>query len=73
VRWSRLFTTLVRFDAAYVPIMHCNLKQIRYDYPLLHAWLRRLYWEEDEEARGAFQSTTFFNEVSCAVLFASII
>jgi len=55
-----LFTTCVRFDMAYYTILNCDLKQIRYDYPNIHRWLRELYYEVDEEAKGAFKSTTHF-------------
>jgi putative glutathione S-transferase len=48
---------------AYYTIFNCNWKQIRYDYPDLHRWLRELYSEADEEAKGAFQSTTHFEIV----------
>jgi len=57
----RLYTTVVRFDAAYVPVFLANLRTIRHDYPHLHAWLRRLYWDADsvkEQTRGAFHGTT---------------
>jgi putative glutathione S-transferase len=56
----RLYTTLVRFDVAYHTIFMCNLKSIRHDYPRLYLWLRRLYWDQDEdgEARGSFYLTT---------------
>lgn len=61
----RLFVTLVRFDVAYYTIFKCNLKMIRLDYPLLHAWLRRLYWSEGPEtAGGVFKHTTHFDAVS---------
>ena len=61
----RLFTTLIRFDVAYVTIFKCNLKMIRYDYPRLHDWLRKVYWDEGEESNGgAFQKTTYFDPVS---------
>lgn len=61
----RLFTTLVRFDIAYYTLFKCNIKMIRLDYPRLHAWLRRLYWNEGlETAGGAFKSTTHFDVVS---------
>jgi glutathionyl-hydroquinone reductase len=60
----RLFPTTARFDMAYYTIFNCNLKQIRYDYPNLHRWLRELYYEVDEEAKGAFKSTTHFDIVS---------
>ena len=56
----RLYTTIIRFDVAYHPVFLCNLKSIRHDYPRLHLWLRRLYWDADEdgETRGAFFKST---------------
>lgn len=56
----RLYTTMVRFDVAYHPVFLCSLKSIRHDYPNLYLWLRRLYWDRDEngEARGAFYKTS---------------
>src|ERR687886_350288 len=39
---SRLFTTLVRFDAVYVGHFKCNLRRIA-DYPNLSNYLRDLY------------------------------
>lgn len=58
----RLYTTLARFDVAYVNIFLCNLKMIRYDYPLLSRWLRRLYWDAGPETNGGvFGKTTFFD------------
>ncbi|MGR5142470.1 glutathione S-transferase family protein [Photobacterium sp. DNB23_23_1] len=38
----RLFTTLVRFDAAYVGHFKCNLKRIA-DYPSIQGYLKELY------------------------------
>ncbi|KAF2877916.1 transferase [Massariosphaeria phaeospora] len=59
----RLYTTIVRFDVAYFTLFKCNLKMIRYEYPKLDAWLRRLYWDESERTNGgAFKNTTFFDE-----------
>ena len=56
----RLFTTLVRFDNSYYTIFRCNIKMIRHDYPNLHRWLRRLYWDEGPETNGgAFKHTTY--------------
>lgn len=61
----RLYTTLIRFDVAYYPLFKCNIKMIRMDYPNLHAWLRRLYWDEGPEtAGGAFRKSTQFDVVS---------
>lgn len=54
----RLFTTLIRFDVAYYTVFLCNLKMVRHDYPNLYLWMRRLYWHNGEETRGAFRSTT---------------
>ncbi|CAI6333693.1 unnamed protein product [Periconia digitata] len=60
----RLFTTMVRFDVAYYCLFKCNLKMIRFDYPRLHEWLRRLYWSEGPETNGgAFKKTTYFEEI----------
>ncbi|KAF2162791.1 hypothetical protein M409DRAFT_68794 [Zasmidium cellare ATCC 36951] len=56
----RLYTTLIRFDAAYHTIFQCNLKSLRHDYPRLHLWLRRLYWDDTALTRGAFRDTTDF-------------
>lgn len=38
----RLFVTLIRFDAAYVTLFKCNLRQIA-DYRYLQDYLKRLY------------------------------
>ncbi|KAI9725407.1 MAG: hypothetical protein M1828_003257 [Chrysothrix sp. TS-e1954] len=55
----RLYTTLIRFDTAYVTIFKCNLRMIRDAYPNLDRWLRRLYWDEGPETSGgAFKKTT---------------
>ena len=60
----RLYTTLIRFDAAYYTLFKCNLKMIRHDYPKLHKWLRALYWDTGKETNGgAFQSTTHFKPI----------
>lgn len=58
------FPTIVRFDAAYHTIFKCNLKMIRHDYPHIQKWLLHLYYDESEETRGAFASTTDFTAVS---------
>jgi len=58
----RLYTTMIRFDVAYVTLFKCNLRMIRHDYPRLHDWLRRVYWDESEESNGgAFKKTTYFD------------
>ena len=66
----RLYPTLIRFDAAYFTLFKCNIKMIRHDYPRLHEWLRRLYWDESEETRGAFKSTTYFGPIKEGYTFA---
>ena len=40
----RLFTTIIRFDPVYVQHFKCNIRDIRSGYPLLHKWMRHLYW-----------------------------
>jgi putative glutathione S-transferase len=60
----RLFTSVVRFDTVYYGTMHCSKKMVRYDYPKLHVWMQRLYWDESELTRGAFRKTTDFSHVS---------
>lgn len=56
----RLYVTLIRFDVAYHGVFMCNRKSIRHDYPNLYLWLRKLYWDRDEqgEAKGAFYQST---------------
>jgi putative glutathione S-transferase len=61
----RLFTTLIRFDVAYVTLFRCNLQMIRFGYPKLDKWLRTLYWDDGVESNGgAFKKTTDFEQVS---------
>ncbi|KAF2854180.1 hypothetical protein T440DRAFT_486779 [Plenodomus tracheiphilus IPT5] len=58
----RLYTTAIRFDVAYYPFFQCNLKMIRLDYPHLHDWLRRLYWDDGASTNGGvFRKTTNFD------------
>jgi len=54
----RLYTTIVRFDPVYVQHFKCNVRDIRSGYPLLHAWLRTLYWDYP-----AFGGTTQFEHI----------
>jgi putative glutathione S-transferase len=61
----RLYPTVIRFDVAYHTIFKCNKKMIRHDYPKLHKWVRRLYWDESERTNGgAFRKTVYFQAVS---------
>jgi putative glutathione S-transferase len=72
----RAYPTVLRFDVAYFTIFKCNLKMIRYEYPNLNDWLRRLYWDEGKATNGgAFKKTVDFQAVCvqsglsiCAVL-----
>ncbi|KAE8379512.1 HAD-like domain-containing protein [Aspergillus bertholletiae] len=58
----RLYPTIARFDVAYYLIFKCNLKMIRHDYPRIHEWYRRLYFDESQRAGGgAFKKTTYFD------------
>ncbi|KAF4447245.1 hypothetical protein F53441_9204 [Fusarium austroafricanum] len=54
----RLYVTILRFDVGYVPIFQCNLGTIRDDYPNLHLWLRRLYWDTSVKTNGAFRTAS---------------
>lgn len=60
----RLFTSVVRFDVVYYSSLHCSLKLIRFDYPMIHAWMQRLYWDDTSLTHGAFRKTTYFEHVS---------
>ncbi|OHF01551.1 glutathione S-transferase [Colletotrichum orchidophilum] len=51
----RLYVTIIRFDPAYAQHFKCNIRDIRSGYPLIHRWLRRLYWNN-----AAFRDTTNF-------------
>ncbi|KZT27233.1 hypothetical protein NEOLEDRAFT_1061557 [Neolentinus lepideus HHB14362 ss-1] len=55
----RLFVTIIRFDVAYYTAFKCNIRSIRHDYPALHLWLRKLYWNN-----SAFQSSTNFAHIA---------
>lgn len=54
----RLYTTIIRFDSLYHQHFKCNIKMIRHDYPYLHKWLQKLYWQNE-----AFKSTTNFHHI----------
>ncbi|REG87019.1 glutathione S-transferase family protein [Marinomonas pollencensis] len=49
----RLFTTLIRFDSVYFSHFKCNLKRLL-DYPILNAYLKRLY-----ETEGVAETVNF--------------
>lgn len=54
----RLYATLIRFDTVYVQHFKCNLGMIRYSYPVLHNWLKGMYWNH-----AAFRETTDFKHI----------
>jgi putative glutathione S-transferase len=54
----RLYPTIVRFDPVYVQHFKCNIDMIRTGYPLIHKWLRNLYWNNP-----AFKDTTNFEHI----------
>lgn len=53
-----LFVCLIRFDVVYHQHMKCNLGMIRYDYPVLHEYMRNLYWNV-----SGFKETTKFDHI----------
>ncbi|OCF40093.1 glutathione S-transferase Gst3 [Kwoniella heveanensis CBS 569] len=54
----RLYTTIVRYDPVYYVHFKCNFGLIRHDYPHLHKWLQKLYWNNP-----AFKDTTNFEHI----------
>jgi len=54
----RAYATLIRFDTVYVQHFKCNLGMIRYSYPVLHNWLKYMYWEHPE-----YRNTTDFRHI----------
>lgn len=54
----RLYPTIVRFDPVYVQHFKCNFNTIRSGYPVIHLWLRNLYWNNK-----AFKETTNFDHI----------
>lgn len=55
----RLYVTIVRFDPVYHQHFKCNLKMIRHDYPFIHNWLLKLYYDKS----GCFKDTTNFAHI----------
>lgn len=55
----RLYVTIVRFDPVYHQHFKCNLKMIRHDYPYIHNWLLKLYYDKS----GCFKDTTNFAHI----------
>ncbi|KAK5726114.1 hypothetical protein LTR17_013016 [Elasticomyces elasticus] len=54
----RAYATICRFDPVYVQHFKCNLGMIRYSYPVLHNWLKGLYFNHQE-----YRNTTDFRHI----------
>ncbi|KAI1856578.1 hypothetical protein JX265_011537 [Neoarthrinium moseri] len=54
----RAYATVIRFDAVYVQHFKCNLGTIRGNYPVIHEWMKNLYWN----VKG-FRETTDFRHI----------
>ncbi|KAL7624157.1 hypothetical protein AAE478_005714 [Parahypoxylon ruwenzoriense] len=52
------YTTSIRFDVVYVQHFKVNLGTIRGSYPVIHEWLKNLYWN----VKG-FRETTNFKHI----------
>ncbi|OTA58044.1 hypothetical protein K449DRAFT_374322 [Hypoxylon sp. EC38] len=52
------FATAIRFDVVYAQHFKCNLGTIRGNYPVIHEWLKNLYWN----VKG-FRETTNFKHI----------
>ncbi|KAI1632430.1 glutathione S-transferase [Biscogniauxia mediterranea] len=52
------YATAIRFDVVYVQHFKCNLGTVRGNYPVIHEWLKNLYWN----VRG-FRETTDFRHI----------
>ncbi|KAK1041015.1 hypothetical protein LTS16_009942 [Friedmanniomyces endolithicus] len=52
------YASIVRFDTVYVQHFKCNLGMIRYSYPVLHNWLKCMYFNEE-----AYRETTEFRHI----------
>lgn len=64
------YPTVIRFDVVYVQHFKCNLGTIRGNYPVIHEWLKNLYWNVE-----GFRKTTNFKHikenVSVVIIVAS--
>ncbi|KAL0563925.1 S-glutathionyl-(chloro)hydroquinone reductase [Marasmius crinis-equi] len=54
----RLWVTMVRFDIVYHGHFKCNIRNIRYGYPAINAWMKNLYW-----TNTAFKESTNFEHI----------
>ncbi|RYO95806.1 hypothetical protein DL765_011768 [Monosporascus sp. GIB2] len=52
------YPTAIRFDVVYVQHFKVNLGMIRSDYPVVHEWMKNLYWN----VKG-FRETTDFKHI----------
>ncbi|KAI5460058.1 glutathione S-transferase [Mariannaea sp. PMI_226] len=53
-----VFATIIRFDVLYVQHFKLNLGTIRGNYPVIHEWMKNLYWNVD-----GFRQTTDFRHI----------
>ncbi|KAF2493008.1 glutathione S-transferase [Lophium mytilinum] len=51
----RAYATVIRFDVVYVQHFKCNLGMVRWDYPVISNWLKKMYWGVE----GCKESTDF--------------
>ncbi|KAJ4003931.1 hypothetical protein NW752_012069 [Fusarium irregulare] len=51
----RAYATIIRFDVVYVNHFKCDLGTIRGNYPVIHEWVKNLYWN----VRGCRETTDF--------------
>lgn len=54
----RAYGTIIRFDVVYVNHFKCNLGTIRGNYPVIHEWVKNLYWNVE-----GFRETTDFRHI----------
>ena len=60
--------TQIRFDVAYHGHFKCNIRNIRNDYPAIHLWLRKLYWNVP-----AFSDTCNFDHIKGGYYWAKAV
>jgi len=67
----RLYPTVVRYDVGYSRWLTRHDEKprlIRSDFPNLHDYLRRIYWNQSKEpAYGAFKETTDFDKMAALI------
>lgn len=63
----RAYTTIVRFDVVYVQHFKYNLGTIRANYPVIHEWMKNLYWNV-----SGFRETTDFRHIKENVRYGTM-